>query len=168
MSDAARRSPNVVWHPGELPRSQRWDALGVTGVTVWFTGLSGSGKSTIAAAVETALLADGRPTYLLDGDNLRHGLNGDLGFTADDRDENVRRASEVARLFADAGVVSLVPLISPYRAGRDRGLVSLYAGTTPQRAQETLDVSIDHAQSKPKVSNSRACAATLSGAPAAR
>jgi bifunctional enzyme CysN/CysC len=120
MSDAARRSPNVVWHPGELARSQRWDALGVTGVTVWFTGLSGSGKSTIAAAVETALLAEGRPTYLLDGDNLRHGLNGDLGFSADDRDENVRRASEVARLFADAGVVSLVPLISPYRAGRDR------------------------------------------------
>lgn len=89
-------------------------------MTVWFTGLSGSGKSTVAAAVERQLLEQQRPAYLLDGDNLRHGLNGDLGFSADDRDENVRRASEVARLFADAGLVSLVPLISPYRSGRDR------------------------------------------------
>ena len=122
MSDAgaARRSPNVVWHPSDLPRADRWSTLGVDGMTVWFTGLSGSGKSTVAAAVERALLELGRPAYLLDGDNLRHGLNGDLGFSADDRDENVRRASEVARLFADAGAVALVPLISPYRAGRDR------------------------------------------------
>mgnify|MGYP001821490778 CR=1 FL=1 len=116
----ASRSPNVVWHASELPRDERWSALGVQGMTIWFTGLSGSGKSTVAAAVERRLLAAGRPAYLLDGDNLRHGLNGDLGFSAADRDENVRRASEVARLFADAGVVSLVPLISPYRAGRDR------------------------------------------------
>ena len=122
MSDpkAAGRSPNVVWHPSELPRDERWTALGVRGLTIWFTGLSGSGKSTVAAAVERQLLRERRPAYLLDGDNLRHGLNGDLGFSADDRDENVRRASEVARLFADAGVVSLVPLISPYRSGRDR------------------------------------------------
>jgi adenylyl-sulfate kinase len=117
---AARRSPNVVWHPSELPRGDRWRALGVEGMTIWFTGLSGSGKSTVAAAVERRLLEMGRPTYRLDGDNLRHGLNGDLGFSVGDRDENVRRASEVARLFADAGVVALVPLISPYRAGRDR------------------------------------------------
>lgn len=117
---AARRSPNVVWHPSELPRTERWESLGVRGATVWFTGLSGSGKSTVAVAVERALVAQGRAAYLLDGDNLRHGLNGDLGFSADDRDENVRRASEVARLFADAGVVALVPLISPYRAGRER------------------------------------------------
>lgn len=121
MADAAgRRSPNVVWHASELPRAQRWSTLGVSGMTVWFTGLSGSGKSTVAAAVERQLLEQQRPAYLLDGDNLRHGLNGDLGFSADDRDENVRRASEVARLFADAGLVSLVPLISPYRSGRDR------------------------------------------------
>ncbi|MGI9621958.1 MAG: adenylyl-sulfate kinase [Acidimicrobiales bacterium] len=116
----ANRSPNVVWHPSELPRQVRWNALGVTGMTVWFTGLSGSGKSTVAAAVERRLIEGGRGCYLLDGDNLRHGLNGDLGFSAGDRDENVRRASEVARLMADAGLVSLVPLISPYRAGRDR------------------------------------------------
>lgn len=111
---------NVVWHPSEYPREDRWGALGLAGATVWFTGLSGSGKSTVAAKVEQMLLDQGRPTYRLDGDNLRHGLNGDLGFSAEDRTENVRRASEVARLFADAGVVSLVPVISPYRAGRDR------------------------------------------------
>ena len=114
-------SENIVWHEPLVPRTRRWEALGVTGATVWFTGLSGSGKSTIATEVERFLLADQQPTYLLDGDNLRQGLNGDLGFSAADRDENVRRVSEVARLFADAGVVALVPLISPYRHGRDRG-----------------------------------------------
>lgn len=113
-------SENVVWHPSHLARDERWAALGVRGATLWFTGLSGSGKSTVATAVERRLLEAGAPTYLLDGDNLRHGLNGDLGFSAEDRSENVRRVGEVARLFADAGVVALVPLISPYRADRDR------------------------------------------------
>jgi len=114
------RSPNVVWHAGELTRERRWEALGgLRGATVWFTGLSGSGKSTIAAAVEKRLVESGRPAYLLDGDNLRHGLNGDLGFDPAARDENVRRAGEVARLFADAGLVALVSLVSPYRAARD-------------------------------------------------
>ena len=89
------------------------------GFTLWFTGLSGSGKSTVAVAVEDKLLEAGRPTYLLDGDNLRHGLNGDLGFSVADRAENVRRVGHVARLFADAGVVAVVPLISPYRVDRD-------------------------------------------------
>ncbi|MCU0275177.1 MAG: adenylyl-sulfate kinase, partial [Acidimicrobiales bacterium] len=115
-----RQSPNVVWHPGHLTREERWTAIGSAGATVWFTGLSGSGKSTVAIEVERQLLAAGRPCYLLDGDNLRHGLNGDLGFSAEDRHENVRRVGEVARLFADAGVVALVPLISPYRDDRDR------------------------------------------------
>ncbi|CAN5622753.1 N/A [soil metagenome] len=87
---------------------------------MWLTGLSGSGKSTVAAALERLLVDAGRPAYRLDGDNLRHGLNGDLGYDAAARDENVRRAGEVARLFADAGLVAIVPLISPYRAGRDR------------------------------------------------
>ena len=119
MSDSAARSPGVVWHT-HLDRADRWAALGdVRGATAWFTGLSGSGKSTVAAEVERHLVADGQPAYLLDGDNLRHGLNGDLGFSAEDRTENVRRVAEVARLFADAGVVALVPVISPYRAGRD-------------------------------------------------
>lgn len=88
------------------------------GLTVWLTGLSGSGKSTVAVEVERRLLADGRLCYLLDGDNLRHGLNGDLGYDRASRDENVRRVGEVARLFADAGLVALVPVIAPYLAGR--------------------------------------------------
>ena len=104
---------NITWHAG-LTRDARLSR----GATVWFTGLSGSGKSTVAAICEERLVAAGRPAYLLDGDNLRHGLNGDLGFSADDRTENIRRVGEVARLFADAGVVALVPVISPYRADR--------------------------------------------------
>lgn len=120
MSTETPRSPGVVWHPGEVARADRWSATRLGGATLWFTGLSGSGKSSVAVAVERRLVAAGRVTYLLDGDNLRHGLNGDLGFSPADRDENVRRASEVARLFADAGVIALVPLISPYRAGRER------------------------------------------------
>jgi bifunctional enzyme CysN/CysC len=110
------KSTNIVWHQGDVARSARLSR----GATVWFTGLSGSGKSTIASACERLLLGRGRPAYLLDGDNLRHGLNADLGFSADDRSENVRRVGEVARLFADAGVVAVVPLISPYRADRNR------------------------------------------------
>ena len=120
MGDQEGTSPDVVWHPTTLGRDERAGALGHRGATIWFTGLSGSGKSTVAAACERLLVAEGRPAYLLDGDNLRHGLNGDLGFSAGDRDENVRRVAEVARLFADAGVVALVPLISPYRAARAR------------------------------------------------
>lgn len=122
MSDPAA-SPNVVWHPGALPRARRWDAHQLGGATIWFTGLSGSGKSSVAVEVERLLVESGRAAYLLDGDNLRFGLNGDLGFSAHDRHENVRRVSEVARLFADAGVVALVPLISPYRADRDAARV---------------------------------------------
>jgi bifunctional enzyme CysN/CysC len=108
----AERSTNVTWHPTAAERLTE-------GATVWLTGLSGSGKSTVAVATEQALLDLGRPAYVLDGDNVRHGLNGDLGFGAADRAENVRRVGHVARLFADAGVVALVPLISPYRADRD-------------------------------------------------
>jgi bifunctional enzyme CysN/CysC len=112
------RSPNVVWQQG-IERSRRWDAIGHSGATLWMTGLPGSGKSTIASGVESALLASGRSAYILDGDNLRHGLNGDLGFSAADRAENVRRTAEVSALLADAGVVVLVALVSPYRADRD-------------------------------------------------
>ena len=116
----APASPNVVRHASRVTREQRWAATGTNGATVWLTGLSGSGKSTIAVALEAQLLAAGTAAYMLDGDNLRHGLNGDLGFSAEDRAENVRRAGEVAQLFADAGIVAVVPLISPYRADRDR------------------------------------------------
>jgi len=113
------RSPNVVWHESGVARDRRWATAGVRGATVWLTGLSGSGKSTIAGLVEERLTDAGVLAYTLDGDNLRHGLNGNLGFSADDRAENVRRVGEVSRLFADAGIVALVPLISPYRAGRE-------------------------------------------------
>ncbi len=116
MSESA---DNIVWHEGHLSRSQRWNALGQHGATVWFTGLSGSGKSSVAIAVERTLVESGRLAYVLDGDNIRHGLNRGLGFTAADRDENVRRAAEVGRLLADAGAVSLIPLVSPYRAARN-------------------------------------------------
>jgi bifunctional enzyme CysN/CysC len=115
MADAQ----NIVWHEPIVPRAERWAALGVRGATIWFTGLSGSGKSTVATEVERLLLERRQPTYLLDGDNLRHGLNADLGFDEASRTENVRRVGEVARLFADAGAVALVPLVSPYRRGRD-------------------------------------------------
>ncbi|MDH4279518.1 MAG: adenylyl-sulfate kinase [Acidimicrobiia bacterium] len=111
------RTENTVWHASAVERTDRWAAAG-QGATVWLTGLSGSGKSTIAVELERRLVAAGRPAYLLDGDNIRHGLNGDLGFSAEDRDENVRRVAHVARLFADAGVVAVVPLISPYREAR--------------------------------------------------
>jgi len=106
----------VVWHSTAVGRDER----ATRGATVWLTGLSGSGKSTVAVELERRLVAEGRPAFLLDGDNLRHGLNADLGFSAADRAENVRRVGEVARLFADAGVVAVVSLISPYRADRDR------------------------------------------------
>ncbi|WP_280454834.1 adenylyl-sulfate kinase [Nocardia brasiliensis] len=109
-------SSRVVWHSTAVGRDER----ATRGLTVWLTGLSGSGKSTVAVELERRLVASGRPAFLLDGDNLRHGLNADLGFSAADRVENVRRVGEVARLFADAGVVAVVSLISPYRADRDR------------------------------------------------
>lgn len=118
-------SANVTWHDGEVGPSERPSQ----GATVWLTGLSGSGKSTVAVVLEQLLVGLGRPAYRLDGDNLRLGLNADLGFSAEDRTENVRRAGEVARLFAEAGVVAIVSLISPYRKGRDHARkIHLQAG----------------------------------------
>lgn len=110
---------NVTWHPSSGSRDERWAALGQQGAVVWFTGLSGSGKSTIAVEVEASLVATGQMAVMLDGDNLRHGLNADLGFTDDDRNENIRRVGEVALLFAEAGAVALVPVISPFRKSRN-------------------------------------------------
>jgi len=108
---------NLTWHHG-LDAATRAERLGTVGVTVWLTGLSGSGKSTVGVLLERRLVERGRPAYLLDGDNLRHGLNADLGFTDEDRAENVRRVGEVARLLSDAGVVAVAPLISPFADGR--------------------------------------------------
>jgi bifunctional enzyme CysN/CysC len=120
---------DVVWHDTAVGRDARWGTHGLRGMTVWFTGLSGSGKSTVADAVAEQLLKAGRLAYVLDGDNVRHGLNADLGFSAADRSENIRRIGEVARLMADAGLVVLVPVISPYRADRARArAIHLVAG----------------------------------------
>jgi len=114
----SERSPNVRWQGTRLTRERRWESLGHGGATLWFTGLPGAGKSTVAAAVEERLLQAGQPAFLLDGDNLRHGLNGDLGFDEDARTENVRRTAHVARLLAESGTVALVSLVSPYAADR--------------------------------------------------
>ncbi|HEY7631090.1 MAG TPA: adenylyl-sulfate kinase [Thermoleophilaceae bacterium] len=116
--DGSGRSPNVTWHEGGLTREDRWRSLGQKGATVWLTGLPASGKSTIASALEQHLVANGRTAYRLDGDNLRHGLNGNLGFSAEDRAENVRRTAHVARLFADAGTIAIASLVSPYQSDR--------------------------------------------------
>lgn len=117
---------NVTWHEGHVERSRREALLDQKGVVVWFTGLSGSGKSTIAFSVEHALVARKRLAYVLDGDNIRHGLNANLGFSASDREENIRRIGEVSRLFADTGVITLSSFVSPYKADRDtvRGLAA--------------------------------------------
>jgi bifunctional enzyme CysN/CysC len=116
ITGPTQHDSKVVWHSGSVQRAER----ATHGMTVWLTGLSGSGKSTVAAELERRLVASGRPAYLLDGDNLRHGLNADLGFSAEDRAENVRRVGEVAKLLADAGVVAIVSLVSPYSADRQR------------------------------------------------
>jgi adenylylsulfate kinase len=110
---------NIKWHSGEINKAAREELLGQQGMVIWFTGLSGSGKSTIAVEVEKELYRRGKASYRLDGDNLRFGLNNDLGFTAQDREENIRRIGEVAALFADAGLITLASFISPYKAGRE-------------------------------------------------
>ena len=122
----AARSPNVKWQPPTLTRRRRWRSLGYHGATIWFTGLPAAGKSTIAGAVEERLVSAGRPAFLLDGDNLRHGLNGDLGFDEAARSENVRRTAHVARLLAESGTLALVSLVSPYARDRE-GAAALHA-----------------------------------------
>lgn len=114
------KSTNITWQTSGLTRAEREQVRGHRGATLWFTGLSGSGKSTLAAGLERQLLARGCATYLLDGDNVRHGLNRDLGFAPEDRSENNRRIGEVAKLFTDASVLCLCAFISPYREDRAR------------------------------------------------
>ena len=132
------KSTNVTWHRGLVSRAERWHLLGRNGATVWLTGLSGAGKSTLAAALERALVSRRLPAYRLDGDNIRHGLNSNLGFSAEDRHENIRRIGEVARLFADSGAVALTAFISPYRADRD-----LVRTTHEQAELPFLEVFVD-------------------------
>jgi len=110
---------HIIWQPGHITREDRARVLAQRGVTVWLTGLSGSGKSTVAIGVEKRLIESGHAAYVLDGDNIRHGLNKNLGFSPADRSENIRRVGEVAKLFTDAGVIVLTSFISPYRADRD-------------------------------------------------
>jgi adenylylsulfate kinase len=113
------KATNITWHEGHVTREEREKLLKQKGCTIWFTGLSGSGKSTIAYTLEHALVQRGHLAYVLDGDNIRHGLNKNLGFTAADREENIRRIGEVAKLFADTGVITMTSFISPYRKDRD-------------------------------------------------
>jgi adenylylsulfate kinase len=113
------KATNITWHEGHVTRAERGQLLHQQGATLWFTGLSGSGKSTVAFTLEHVLVQRGRLAYVLDGDNIRHGLNKNLGFSAADREENIRRIGEVAKLFADCGVVTMTSFISPYRKDRD-------------------------------------------------
>ncbi len=125
---AEQKATNITWHEGTVSREDREKRLAQRGVTIWLTGLSGSGKSTIAVAAENALMAEGKVAYVLDGDNIRHGLNANLGFSPEDRTENIRRIGEVAKLFTDAGIIVLSSFISPYRADRDAVRESLGQG----------------------------------------
>lgn len=123
-----QKATNITWHDGAIKKQDRERLLGQKGTVIWFTGLSGSGKSTLAHAVEDKLFERGHLTTVLDGDNIRHGLNKNLGFSPEDREENIRRIGEVAKLFADTGVIAMTAFISPYRADRDKARSLLNEG----------------------------------------
>jgi bifunctional enzyme CysN/CysC len=160
---ASERSPNVRWQGSRVTREVRWRELGHGGATLWFTGLPGAGKSTVAAAVEERLLQVGRPAFLLDGDNLRHGLNGDLGFDETARTENVRRTAHVARLLAESGTVALVSLVSPYAADRQTA-ASLHATDELEFLEVFVDAPLELCEQRdPKGLYARARAGELSG-----
>ncbi len=116
---AEQKATNITWHEANVVQADREKLLNQKGCVIWFTGLSGSGKSTLALEVESKLYQRGHLTYVLDGDNVRHGLNKNLGFSPEDREENIRRIGEVAKLFNDAGVIAMTAFISPYRTDRD-------------------------------------------------
>ena len=128
MSASTPKATNIVWHEASVDRAARADKRGHRSAILWFTGLSGSGKSTLANAVNAALFERGLGTYVLDGDNVRHGLCKDLGFSDADREENIRRIGEVAKLFLDAGVIVLTAFVSPFRADRDKARDLVEAG----------------------------------------
>lgn len=142
-----RKATNIHWHDGDVTREDRASMLGHKGATLWFTGLSGSGKSTVAVALEKALAARGVLSYRLDGDNIRHGINANLGFSAEDRQENIRRVGEISRLFADSGVIVLSSFISPYR--EDRELVRrMHADSDLDYLEVFVDCSLEEAESR--------------------
>ena len=128
MTSSTPKATNIVWHEASVDRAARADKRGHRSAILWFTGLSGSGKSTLANAVNAALFERGLSTYVLDGDNVRHGLCKDLGFSDADREENIRRIGEVAKLFLDAGVIVLTAFVSPFRADRDKARDLVEAG----------------------------------------
>ncbi len=140
------KATNITWHEGHVTREERSKLLNQQGATLWFTGLSGSGKSTVAFTLEHALVQQGRLAYCLDGDNIRHGLNANLGFSAEDREENIRRIGEVAKLFADTGVITMTSFISPYRKDRERArsihqeaglkFIEVYVSTSLEACEE--------------------------------
>ncbi|MBT5220116.1 MAG: adenylyl-sulfate kinase [Woeseia sp.] len=140
-------STNVTWHDGEISREHRFEILRQKGVTVWFTGLSGSGKSTVAVALEKALFAMGKLSYRLDGDNVRLGINKNLGFSDEDRTENIRRIGEVAKLFGDAGTISLSSFISPYKADRDQ-VRALHEAANLQFVEVFVDCTLSVAEER--------------------
>jgi adenylylsulfate kinase len=141
------KATNITWHEGHVGREDREKMLEQKGATIWFTGLSGSGKSTIAYTVEHALIQRGHLAYVLDGDNIRHGLNKNLGFTAADREENIRRIGEVAKLFADTGVITLTSFISPYRKDRDQ-VRKIHADAGLSFVEILVDVPIDECEKR--------------------
>jgi adenylyl-sulfate kinase len=159
----SERSPNVLWQGTRMTRERRWESLGHVGATLWFTGLPGAGKSTVAAAVEERLLQAGQPAFLLDGDNLRHGLNGDLGFDEHARRENVRRTAHVARLLAESGTISLVSLVSPYAADRETA-ASLHVSDNLSFVEIFVDAPLELCEQRdPKGLYARARAGELAG-----
>ncbi|HEV3047153.1 MAG TPA: sulfate adenylyltransferase subunit CysN [Solirubrobacteraceae bacterium] len=162
-AEKTERSPNVRWQGARVTRTQRWQAIGHGGATLWFTGLPGAGKSTVAAAVEERMLAAGQPAFLLDGDNLRHGLNGDLGFDEQARRENVRRTAHVARLLAESGTIALVSLVSPYAADREAA-ATLHAADELGFLEVFVDAPLELCEQRdPKGLYARARAGELSG-----
>ncbi len=159
----SERSPNVRWQGTRMTRERRWQSLGHPGATLWFTGLPGAGKSTVAAAVEERLLEAGQAAFLLDGDNLRHGLNGDLGFDETARRENVRRTAHVARLLAESGTVALVSLVSPYAADRETA-AALHEADDLQFIEIFVDAPLELCEQRdPKGLYARARAGELAG-----
>jgi adenylyl-sulfate kinase len=156
-------SPNVKWQDGTLSRERRWQALEARGATLWITGLPSSGKSTLGAAVEERLVEQGRGAYLLDGDNLRCGICGDLGFDRADREANVHRVGELARLFADSGAVAVVAVVSPYEQTR-RQVRELHARDNLPFYEVFLDTPVTVcAERDPKGLYARALAGDLDG-----
>jgi adenylylsulfate kinase len=158
---AEQKATNITWHAGNVTRDEREKLIGQKGVIVWMTGLSASGKSTIAVILEQMLLHQKKHAYRLDGDNIRHGLNKNLGFSAEDRAENIRRIGEVARLFADAGVIAITSFISPYKKDRD----AVRAGSKPGEFVEVyINASVATAEQRdPKGLYKKARAAVAAG-----